>query len=123
MLICSSTTTFSPPKARLGGLCTAVFPGQITIRSDMDLPGIEDDLLIQTSNLEMNDTRIQTEDEVMARIGPNIGRGRSMMIRLLRDQHIKHGPSIVGIKSLEVFKNVKLELDPGEVDLFDDAQP
>ena len=109
---------FQPTQGRMGRIVYGRFPGQITIRSDMKLPGSEDNLLITTSNLEMNDSLIHTDEEVMTQLGPNVGRGRKLDIRLKRDQHIQRGPSIVGFQSLEVLEDVVLQLDPDGFDVF-----
>ncbi len=115
---------FQPTRGKAGRIVDGRFPGPIVIRSDMKVPGPEDDLYIATSDLRLSDRLISTDAEVEARFGPNRGRGRRMAIRLNRDEHIKRGPSINGVQSIEVLENIVLELDPGKVDLLgvDDSQ-
>lgn len=113
---------FQPTRGRAGRIVEGRFPGKIVIRSDMRLPGPDDDLYIATRDLAMNETLIHTDAEVKVRFGANHGSGRKLAIRLSRDKHIKRGPSINGVQSLEVMENVALELDPGKVDLLGDDE-
>lgn len=114
---------FQPTRGKAGRIVAGKFPGQIVIRSDMKLPGPEDDLLITTRDLVMNETLIHTDAKVAARFGSNRGIGRKMVIRLNRDKHIKRGPSINGVQSLEIMEQVELELEPGKVDLLGEEAP
>lgn len=109
---------FQPMRGKAGRIVEGRFPGEIVIRSDMKLPGPDDDLLIVTRDLAMNDQLIHSQAEVRARLGANKGGGRGLQIRLSRDNHIKRGPSINGVASLAVLSEVQLELDPGNRDLF-----
>lgn len=109
---------FQPTRGKAGRIVDGRFPGDIVIRSKMRDPGPDDDLLITTRDLSMNEMLIRTDAEVDAWFGPNHGSGRKMEIRLSRDKHIRRGPSINGVQSLEVLENVKLDLDLGEVDLL-----
>ncbi len=111
---------FQPARGKMGRIVKGEFPGIITIRSGMKNPGPEDDLLIQTRDLVMNETLIRTEAVVNARIGPNRGSGRKMVIRLSRDEHIKRGPSINGLQSLEIYEEVVLEIQAGKLALLGD---
>lgn len=114
---------FQPTRGKAGRIVAGKFPGQIVIRSDMKLPGPEDDLRIATRDLVMNETLIHTDAKVAARFGANRGSGRRMVIRLNRDKHIKRGPSINGVQSLEIMEQVELELEPGKVDLLGEQAP
>ncbi len=111
---------FQPSRGKAGRIVSGQFPGNIVIRSDMKLPGPDDDLYITTRDLAMNDRLIRTDAKVEARFGPHHGSGRRMQIRLSRDEHIKRGPSINGVDALEVLDDVQLTLHPGEFDLLGD---
>ena len=104
----------------IGSLQWAKLTGQITIRSDMRQPGPEDDLLLTTRDLYMNEDLIRTDDDVDMRLGPHHGRGRELEIRLVeveRGRTSTSGPSIGGIDSLEILKNVEAQLVPGRMQL------
>ncbi|MGI9456597.1 MAG: hypothetical protein ACR2NU_08550 [Aeoliella sp.] len=111
---------FQPARGKAGRIVKGEFPGELVIRSDMKLPGPEDDLFITTRDLVMNETLIRTEAAVKARLGQNRGSGRKMVIRLSRDEHIKRGPSINGVQSLEIYEDVELELQGRKFDLLGD---
>ena len=112
---------FQPTRGKAGRIVRGEFPGTITVRSDMKLPGTEDDLFLQTSNLVMNETLIRTDSRVEARIGANRLTGRKMVVRLSRDEHIKRGPSINGLQSLEIYEEVELELQVGKPSNFNNT--
>lgn len=109
---------FQPTRGQAGRIVEGRFPGEIVIRSGMRDPGPEDDLRITTRDLSMNEMLIRTDAEVDAWFGRNHGTGRKLEIRLSRDKHIRRGPSINGVQSLEVLENVKLDLDMGDVDVL-----
>jgi lipopolysaccharide export system protein LptA len=114
---------FQPTRGKAGRIVEGRFPGEIVIRSDMKLPGPDDDLMIVTRDLSMNDHLIRSDAEVRARIGANKGGGRGLQIRLSRDNHIKRGPSINGVESLAVLSDVQLELESNGVDMFGEEKP
>jgi len=104
----------------MGSLQWAKLMGQITIRSDMRKPGPEDDLLLTTRDLYMNEDLIRTDDDVDMRLGPHHGRGRELEIRLVeveRGRSDSNGPNIGGIDSLEILQDVEAQLLPGQVQL------
>ena len=80
---------FRPERGEIGAIQRGEFPGKITIRSDMREPGPEDDLVIETSDLEMNSKLLFTQNEVRFRLGPNVGGGRELEIRLLEEDTAK----------------------------------
>ncbi|NOZ39208.1 MAG: hypothetical protein GXP24_03140 [Planctomycetes bacterium] len=94
--------------------------GQITIRSNMRDPGPHDDLLLTTSNLEIQEEIIYTMDRVDVQLGAHRGRGRQLEIRLDttgRSRSEVQGTNLGRIRSLEIFKEVQAELSPGQVNL------
>jgi hypothetical protein len=111
---------FRPERGEVGAIQHGEFPGKITIRSDMRDPGPEDDLLIETTDLEMNSTLLYTQNEVRFRLGPNVGGGREMEIRLQEEETAKAraGLKIVSVQSLEIFREVRLRLHLGTKSLL-----
>jgi hypothetical protein len=104
---------FRPERGQIGQITRGSFPGKITIRSDMHEPGPEDDLLVETSDLEMNTKLMFSNSPVRFRMGDNIGGGRELEIRFLSDEHVQPqdaGLKIAGIDSLEIRREVRLLL-------------
>ncbi len=109
---------FRPSQGQMGRIVSGALPGPVTIRSDMNQPGPDDDLYIATTDLVLNETLIRTESRVEARMGKNRLEGTRMDIRLSRDEHIARGPSINGIQSLQIYRDVRMRLEMGDADLL-----
>jgi len=95
--------------------------GDITVRSDMRDPGPEDDLLLTTRDVYMNEDLIRTDSTVDMRLGPHWGKGRELEIRLVaveRAQSRDSQPSIGGIDSLEIKQEVQAQFSPGVTKMF-----
>lgn len=95
--------------------------GDVVVRSGMREPGPQDDLLLTTRDLYMNEDLIRTDDQVEMQVGPHWGRGRVLEIRLVaveRAHARSAGPQIGGIDSLEILHDVRAQLAPGDVRLF-----
>ena len=95
--------------------------GDIVVRSGMREPGPQDDLLLTTRDLYMNEDLIRTDDKVEMQVGPHWGRGRVLEIRLVAVERAHAnlaGPQIGGIDSLEILHDVRAQLAPGDVRLF-----
>ncbi len=91
--------------------------GDITVRSDMREPGPEDDLLLTTRDVTMNEDLIYTDSKVDLRLGPHWGRGRELEIRLVaieRAQSRDSQPSLGGIDSLEIKHEVEAQFSPSQ---------
>ena len=104
---------FRPEVGKIGQIIHGEFPGMIRIRSDMRQPGPEDDLLIETSDLQMNTKLMYSAAPVRFRMGQSIGGGTELEIRFLADEHMKPsdpGLKIAGIDSLEIRRDVKMRL-------------
>lgn len=109
---------FNPVAGRIGNITSGEFPGPITIRSNMRSPGPEDDLLIRTSDLKMNGGELYTDARVDIRQGKSTAGGRRMAIRLLQQETgagPDAGPKINGVRSIEVFDEVRLALQVGNL--------
>src|SRR3989304_1758689 len=103
---------FRPERGEIGAIQRGEFPGKITIRSDMRDPGPEDDLLIETSDLQMNSKLLYSESNVRFRLGPNVGSGRQLEIRLLEEETSKSnaGLKIASVDSLEIYHDVRMHM-------------
>ncbi len=98
---------------RIGQIIRGDFPGLIRIHSDMREPGPEDDLLVETADMQMNTKLMYSTAPVRFRMGQNIGGGTELEIRFLADEHFKssdQGLKIAGIDSLEIRRDVKMRL-------------
>jgi hypothetical protein len=111
---------FDPARGKAGRIVHGSFPGVITIRSEMDEVGPHDDLLIETRDLTMNGTVIKTLADVRFRYGDSEGGGRHLEIGLDRDDDIRQGMNLVGVKSLEIRENVSLRLELAGLSLTGD---
>ena len=108
---------FQPSRGKVGRIVRGEFPGPVTIRSQMRDPGPDDDLLITTRDLQIDQSRIFTPHEVKIRHGRSSGGGRRLEIRLLEEEHSrgKSGLNIAGVESIEIVEAVKLQLHLGAV--------
>lgn len=114
---------FQPSRGKVGRITNGHFPGPITIRSDMRERGTQDDLLIETRDIHMNEQMVFTRQEVQLRLGKSRGQGRQMQIKLLEEEHRKAGGGmkISGIESIELLENVKLDLHVGNMNPLETA--
>lgn len=104
---------FQPARGQIGQITRGEFPGRITIRSDMHAPGPEDDLLVETADLEMNTKLLYSTHEVHFRLGPNVGMGRELEIRFLEEERAPSkigGLKIAGVDSLELRRDVRMRV-------------
>ena len=104
----------------IGRLQWAKLLGDIIVRSDMREPGPQDDLLLKTRDLYMNQDLIRTEAEVEMRLGEHWGKGKIMEIRLVAIERgqTSAGPDIGGIDSMEIVENVAAHLAVQSAGLF-----
>jgi len=107
---------FRLEQGRIGQITGGTFRGPITIRSDMDEPGPHDDLLIETSKLDLNSKMLYTNQPVRFRLGQNVGSGRELEIRLLEGPDARSNK--MGIASLEILRDVRLRVDLKTDDLL-----
>ncbi|MGD0519135.1 MAG: hypothetical protein ABSA26_16490, partial [Thermoguttaceae bacterium] len=92
--------------------------GKITISSQGKSPGPEDDLLIHTSEVQLNEHEVWTRNQVEFTWGKNSGSGRDMHIKLLADPSKigkdRNAPKVTGIELFEMrhIKGVHIESPP-----------
>ena len=95
--------------------------GDVTIRSDMREPGPQDDLLLTTQQLNINEDGIHTLSPVDMRLGPHQGFGRELEIRFLKTEG-SGGLGIGGIygkfEELTVKHDVAVKIAPGKMGFF-----
>jgi hypothetical protein len=95
--------------------------GTVTIRSDMREPGSQDDLLLTTQQLNINEDGIHTLNAVDMRLGPHQGFGRELEIRFMKTQG-SSGFGIGGIygkfEELTVKRDVAVRVSPGKLSFF-----
>jgi len=105
-------------QAKVGRLVSGELKGRITIRSQGRSPGPEDDLMVVTRDVDLNEERIWTEHPVDFRLGSNYGRGRQMWIKLLpgdEDEGTgRRGPNVAGIELFEIRRLEQLHLRFGD---------
>ncbi|HEX2474380.1 MAG TPA: hypothetical protein VHK01_06535, partial [Lacipirellulaceae bacterium] len=102
-----------PERWHIGQITGGQFPGRITIRSDMREEGRDDDLYLETSELEMNSKLLYTLQPVRFRLGSNAGVGRELELRFVADEHVRPKESrlrIPGFDSLEIRRDVRLRV-------------
>ncbi len=90
--------------------------GEITITSPGQSSGPEDDLHIETRDVQLTADQISTTNAVDFRYGASVGRGRNFVIKLQRDEK-KRGspgdsPNVKGIESFELVELEHLHLEP-----------
>lgn len=95
--------------------------GAVTIRSDMREPGPQDDLLITTQQLNINEDGIHTLNTVDMRLGPHQGFGRELEIRFMKTEG-SSGLGIGGIygkfEELTLKHDVAVKVAPGKLSFF-----
>lgn len=100
--------------------------GDVTIRSDMREPGPQDDLLLTTQQLNINEDGIHTLSPVDMRLGPHQGFGRELEIRFMKTEG-SSGLGIGGIygkfEELTVKHDVAVKVSPGKMKFFGDPSP
>lgn len=107
---------FRLERGQVGQITHGNFPGPITIRSDMQEPGPEDDLLIETAELSMTTKLLYSNKPVRFRMGSNVGSGRELEIRLLEGPDARSNK--MGVASIEILRDVRLRVDLKTDDLL-----
>ncbi len=99
---------FQPERGDIPQIRRGQLPGRITIRSAMREPGPEDDLRIETRDVELNSKLMYTSAPVRFRLGESVGGGEELEIRFLVEDPPSSGWAIAGIDSLEIRRAVRL---------------
>lgn len=105
-------------QAAIGKLIGGELLGEVTIRSDQREPGPEDDLLITTQNVALNQSEITTPELMEFRLGRHYGRGRGVQI-MLAPEGSKGDAATFNVRELNLLEQVFMHLEPSEGgDLF-----
>ena len=107
---------------RMGKIIGGKLVGEVNIFSQNRLPGPEDDLHIRTSQVELSNARLVTDDMVHFRLGPHAGRGRRLRIDLEQKENAKGMDGLSGVKSLELLEEVWMRMLAG-ADLLQTPTP
>jgi len=108
-------------RARFGRLIGASMPGKVLIRSDNREPGDHDDLLVETSDVELSEELVTTDAEVVFRLGENSGRGRQLRIEMENEDQNgapSRGPQVAGVKKFSLLRDVRMTLRIAVDDAF-----
>jgi hypothetical protein len=108
-----------------GPLQNGTLNGEVTVRSDMREPGPQDDLLIKTRELYMNEDLIRTDQPVDIKLGKNHGFGRELEIRRMKTENSAGGGmGLYGsFQDLVIKHDVSFSATPGESKLLGAAVP
>lgn len=98
-------------QAAIGKLIGGELLGEVTIRSDQRDPGPEDDLLITTQNVALNQSEITTPELMEFRLGPHYGRGRGVQI-MLAPEGSKGDASTFNVRELNLLEQVFMHIEP-----------
>lgn len=108
----------------IGRIQWARLVGEIIVRSDMHEAGPQDDLMLRTRDLYMNQDLIRTDAEVEMKLGPHWGKGKELEMRLVAIERGKSSSAdlnIGGIDSLEIVQDVAVQLAVKDNSLFSEA--
>jgi hypothetical protein len=107
-----------PLRGKIGRPVGGELVGPITIRSQGQDPGPDDDLLIVTRDVELTQRHIWTSHAVDFRWGRSHGRGRRLHIELLEEKRSsdvdRDQPNIAGIKLFELREIERIHLELGK---------
>ncbi|HEV3338700.1 MAG TPA: hypothetical protein VG125_00025 [Pirellulales bacterium] len=122
-----ATLRFAEPidlkKGQIGSKITAGnMPGKVTIRSEQRSPGPEDDLLLVTERVKLDNDIISTPQLVEFFYGPNHGRGREMRLALTTAAEKAAQPTLPAAKHFELARDVYMRMESADIDVFPGAQ-
>jgi lipopolysaccharide export system protein LptA len=103
-------------------IVAANMPGKITIRSDQRSPGPEDDLLLLTQHVTLDNDVISTPHLVEFFYGPNQGRGREMRLALTTAAEKAAQPTLPAAKAFELARDVYMRMESADVELMPGGQ-
>jgi len=111
-------------QGRLARLIGGSLRGQVTIRGTPSAPGADDDIEIVTRDVELEEFEVRTTEMVQFRYGRSTGSGRSLVARLLpRAGASDQGPSIGGIDSIRLGRDVQMRLEGMQGGLLPGQKP
>ncbi len=115
---------FDLKQGRVGKLLGGKLVDRVTIRSDYKQPGPQDDLLITTRDVYLTEERLTSAHEVHFRLAGNEGRGRELVVLLVRTPDAAgFGGAGRAVRSLELLRDVRLNLQQHGDGLFAGLAP
>ncbi|HWB10777.1 MAG TPA: hypothetical protein VG826_16220 [Pirellulales bacterium] len=93
-------------------------PGKVTIRSDQRSPGPEDDLLLVTEQVKLDNDVISTPNLVEFFYGPNHGRGREMKLVLTTAAEKAAQPNLPAAKFFELARDVYMRMESADMEIL-----
>ena len=124
-----ATLRFDKPfdlgRSSVGRLEAGRLLGEIKIYSRQD-PGPHDDLMITTREVQLAPESIWTPHAVNFRMGASYGSGKELRIHLTPRQDgtpQRRGPSVGGVRSIELAHEVKVHLDLGRRQIMPTERP
>ena len=102
-----------PAQGRLSKLIGGNLRGEVSVRGTATTPGGEDEIEINTRDLELAENRLQTIEAVQFRYGRSRGSGRGFVARLLSKpgESSDRGPAINGVESMRLERDVQILLE------------
>ena len=111
-------------QGRLARLIGGSLRGPVTIRGTPSAPGADDDIEIVTRDVELEEFEVRTAEMVQFRYGRSTGSGRALLARLLpRPGGSDQGPSIGGIDSIRLDRDVRMRLEGMQGGLLPGPKP
>jgi hypothetical protein len=101
-------------RGKFGKLLGGLLQGKVTIQSGQKAPGPEDDLWVETKDVQLIDDRIITPHPVEFRMGANHGHGVDLAIQLNPvDEKATSSkmPNLGSVKTLELHRDVQVHLE------------
>ncbi len=100
-------------RMEMGRLVGGELTGPVTIRSQGQSLGPEDDLLIVTRNVQISEKEISAVGRVEFRWGPHFGSGQHLVMKLApaNGQAPRRGPNIGGLEAVELRHVERLHLE------------
>ncbi|MFM7519125.1 MAG: hypothetical protein ACKO9B_01500 [Planctomycetota bacterium] len=99
-------------QGRLARLVGGSLRGPVTIRGSASKPGAEDEIEIETRDVELAELEVHTSEAVQFRYGRSTGSGRGLLARLLPKAGAGgQGPNIGGVDSIRLERDVRLKLE------------
>jgi hypothetical protein len=99
-------------QGRLARLVGGSLRGPVTIRGTATAPGADDEIEIETRDVELAELEVRTSDAVQFRYGRSTGSGRGLVARLLpKSGPANQGPNIGGVDSIRLERDVRLRLE------------
>jgi len=104
-------------EGKIGRIQHVLVQKAVTIRSDMHHPHPDDDLVLHTKDVQINEDGIWCDSTVTFQYGPHFGSGRTLELRFLPSEKSghRHGLNVGGVAWIRILKEIRLRLHPGKL--------